>query len=255
MLSKSSPPADRGCFFIIGAQRSGTTYLYDLLAEHPQVAMAIPKRPEPKWFLSPEKAALGAGAWRKTLFPGVAGKLLGEKGTSYIEHPEAAASILNVFPEARFVAILREPVARAISNYRFSVDNGAESLPIEQALTPEAQQRPYDRQKISASPFIYLKRGCYAEYLAPWASQLPKDRLHVVLFEEITAEEGPYAGLCRFLGLEPIKPQGMGRVVNAAKEPMPEIPAQLKARLKEYFREPNERLEHFLQRPLGVWKA
>lgn len=253
MSSKSSPPSDKGCFFIIGAQRCGTTYLYDLLDAHPEVAMARPQKPEPKWFLKPYQAALGGEAWKKTLFPGVSGRLLGEKGTSYIEHPEAGAAILSTFPEARFIVILREPVARAVSNYRFSLDNGLETLPLEEALTVEAGQRPYDPRKISASPFIYLKRGIYADYLQAWAPPLPQDRLHVVLFEELTAGEKAYDGICRFLKIGPFRPETLGRVVNAALEPMPEIPQKLRSRLLDYFRAPNRRLEQYLGRRLEAW--
>jgi len=255
MSSKSSPTADRGRFFIIGAQRCGTTYLYELLDEHPQVAMARPKRPEPKWFLHAAQVALGPQAWKEALFPGVSGRLLGEKGTSYIEHPEAVASILGVFPEARFLVILREPVARAISNYRFSVDNGVETLPLEKALSPESEGRPYDRQKISTSPFFYLRRSCYADYLTAWAAAVPRGRLHVVLFEELTRGKETFPRLCRFLGLEPFEPPSLGRIVNAAAEPMPEISAELYSRLKEYFQEPNHRLEQFLGRSLDSWKG
>src|SRR5258708_4853167 len=123
---------DRDPFFIIGAQRSGTTYLYELLDEHSSVSMAKPKRPEPKWFLDPQKIKQGAKAWREPFFRGIPAGFFGKKGTSYLEHPEAADAIMSVFPGARLIAILREPFARAVSNYRFSVENGSESLPIEQ---------------------------------------------------------------------------------------------------------------------------
>jgi hypothetical protein len=180
MSSTSSRPAAKEPFFIIGAQRCGTTYLHELLDEHPDVAMAKPKKPEPKWFLDPVKAALGREAWETRLFPGTRARVLGEKGTSYIEHPEAAGAILGAFPEARFIVVIRDPIARAVSNYRFSVANGLESLPIERALTPEAEERAFDGRKISASPFFYLRRGRYAQYLEAWAGHVPGGRIHVV---------------------------------------------------------------------------
>lgn len=252
-MSPTSFPEARSYFFIIGAQRCGTTYLHDLFEESSQVAMAQPVKPEPKWFLDPRKAALGWEAWEKQLFHKTSAHWYGEKGTSYLEYPASASAILKVFPEAKFVVILREPVSRAVSNYRFSMDHGVESLPIDQALTPEAEKRPYDRQKISTSPFSYLKRSCYINDLQPWTNIVPKDRIHIVLFEELVAGEEVFDELCLFLGIEPFKPQGMGHVVNAANEPMPEISPELRKRLKEYFQEPNARLEKFLGRSLAVW--
>jgi hypothetical protein len=257
MSLTSSPRPKGGPFFIIGAQRSGTTYLYDLLSEHPDIVMARPKRPEPKWFLDPAKAVLGPQAWEKALFPGVTSepKMLGEKGTSYIENPQAAAAILSVFPEARSIVILREPVARALSNYRFSVENGAESAKAEEALDPNGPERPYDRKKFSASPFAYLRRGHYVDYLEGWARTFPKERTHVVLFEELTTGPKALEGLCDFLGLPHYRPETLGKVVNAAAEPMPELSPQLLQELRRHFEEPNQRLEKLLGRSLSVWKG
>ena len=56
-------------FFIIGAQRSGTTYLYHLLDEHPEICMARPLRPEPKFFLKNELYARGLEYYETCYFP------------------------------------------------------------------------------------------------------------------------------------------------------------------------------------------
>ena len=219
--------------------------------------MARPKRPEPKWFLDPAKAGLGPEAWEKSLFPERTGmgKIRGEKGTSYIEHPEAAAAILSVFPDARFMVILREPVSRALSNYRFSVENGAETLGAEEALDPKRAERSYDQKIFSASPFAYLRRGHYVDYLEDWARTVPRERTLVVLFEELTAGPKALEGLCDFLGVPPYRPGTLGKVVNAAAEPMPDLSPQLLGELKAHFKEPNQRLEKFLGRSLEAWEG
>ena len=56
-------------FFIAGAQRSGTTYLYRLLDEHPEIEMAKPERPEPKFFLLDELHARGLKFYENHFFP------------------------------------------------------------------------------------------------------------------------------------------------------------------------------------------
>ncbi len=81
-------------FFIVGAQRSGTTYLYRTLDEHPEIEMAKPVRPEPKFFLQGDLSAYTHDDYLGLFFGNKAGaKLRGEKSTSYIESEHAARQI------------------------------------------------------------------------------------------------------------------------------------------------------------------
>ena len=78
-------------FFIAGAQRSGTSYLYHILAEHPEIEMAKPLRPEPKFFHVDALFERGLDYYRHHFFEGKAGAWLrGEKSTSYMESEKAA---------------------------------------------------------------------------------------------------------------------------------------------------------------------
>ena len=82
-----------GHFFIIGAQRSGTTRLCQDLDSHPDISMALPHHPEPQWFLR-QLSWNDVHAYREKHFlndPIV--KWLGEKSTSYLERPETAKYI------------------------------------------------------------------------------------------------------------------------------------------------------------------
>ena len=94
-------------FFIAGAQRSGTTYLYYVLAEHPDIEMAQPVRPEPKFFLTDALFERGLAYYHEQFFPGKPGaRLRGEKSTSYMESEKAAQRISRSFPDARIVFML-----------------------------------------------------------------------------------------------------------------------------------------------------
>ena len=128
--------------FIVGAQRSGTTYLYQILTNHPQVAMAQPVRPEPKFFLDERLVAQGKDYYENTYFNErvEATSYLGEKSTSYIESIEAAQRIHSLYPDARILMILRDPVVRAYSNYRFSVAHQLEKLTFMEALVAEPER-------------------------------------------------------------------------------------------------------------------
>jgi hypothetical protein len=71
-------------FVIIGAQRCGTTFLSHLLDEHPDVEMAKPFRPEPKFFLDEEQFARGLDYYDRRFFTEDRTRVRGEKSTSYI---------------------------------------------------------------------------------------------------------------------------------------------------------------------------
>jgi len=77
-------------FIIVGAQRSGTTGLYRLLAQHPDICMASPLRPEPKFFLREDAVSKGREGYLARHFPHHNGEsMLGEKSTSYMEREDA----------------------------------------------------------------------------------------------------------------------------------------------------------------------
>src|SRR5262245_14449285 len=154
-------------FFVVGAQRSGTTYLYYMLDEHPEIEMAKPIRPEPKFFMQDVFLESQPKDYERIYFGAKSdAQFRGEKTASYIESPLAAKRIAQWYPNAKILFLLREPIARAISNYHFSAANKLETLPLEEAIRTEEQRREnYDHDRISASPFAYLQRGIYIDYI------------------------------------------------------------------------------------------
>src|SRR5262245_47433435 len=148
-------------FFIVGAQRCGTTYLCHLMDEHPAIEMAKPFRPEPKYFLRDVSLQDDLTRYESTFFgrkPGA--RLRGEKSTSYMESRAAAERLAAWFPQAKIVFVLRDPIDRAMSHYWFSVQNGLETLPMAEAFRREEERRDnFDPARLSVSPFAYLSRG------------------------------------------------------------------------------------------------
>lgn len=248
-----------GHLVVIGAQRCGTTYLHDLLADHPQVAMARPARPEPKVFLTDEVVDRGVGWYDATWFghATAATRVLGEKSTSYLERPDAIARMAAVLGDPAVVVQLRDPIERAVSNWAFSTSGGLEERPLVEALAAElgGQVRAWDPDRTSVSPYRYLARGRYADELAPWHEALG-DRLHVTFLEEVVADRGALADLYGFLGVDrDHRPAGWGTAVNSAREgatapDVPEVPAGLREELRGYFAESDRALATLLGRPL-----
>jgi hypothetical protein len=246
-------------FFIVGAQRCGTTYLYHLLDAHPEIEMARPVRPEPKFFLDDARFDQGLKHYDQAYFQGKRGaRLKGEKSTSYLESDTAARRIAGAFPRARILVLLRDPIARAVSHWRFSVENGVEDLPLEEAFRQEAERRDrYDRERFSVSPWAYLKRGRYIDDILRWEKLFPRERIGVFLYEALLAAPETLANLYGFLGADPaFVPERVGERINPSAEPpagAETLSAETTQWLGRYFAEPNARLAVWMGMDLSRW--
>lgn len=239
-------------FLVIGAQRSGTTYLHSLLEAHPDIVMARPTRPEPKVFLTEEVVDKGLEWYLRTYFSHATDEsVYGEKSTSYIEAPDAPRRARRVLGDIDVVVLLRDPVERAVSNWRFSTDNGYEQRPLEQALTENlASSHPWDPSATSVSPFSYLERGRFTDYLGPWRETFP-GRVHVHFLADLLADPAGVAGLYASVGADPgfLPPAPAGRV-NQSDTPRPDLSPDLETRLREYFAASDQALRELVGREL-----
>lgn len=243
-------------FLVIGGQRCATTYLHSLLEAHPDIAMARPARPEPKVFLSDASVSRGLRWYESTFFAhATEERALGEKSTSYLEDPAAAARATAVLGETEILALLRDPVERAISNWRFSTDNGFETRSLEDALRANlVGAADWEPERSSTSPFSYLERGRYAELVAPWLTAQP-GRVHVFFTEELVADPAVVAEVYRAVGVDPsFRPADVGQQVNASQEPPTPLPDELGAELRSYFEAGDHGLRQLLGRELP-WRA
>ena len=250
-------------FFIVGAQRCGTTYLHRVLDEHPEVEMAKPVWPEPKFFLDDDQFARGLDWYGRHYFGHEPGATVrGEKSASYLESDLAARRIAAALPGARIVAMLRDPVARAVSNYWYSVENGLETLPPGDALTQDEDERAHtdegwylvDGARISVSPFAYRRRGRYVEDLRRYRALFGQDRMHVLVFEATVGSAEAVSGLFAFLGVDAgFRPPSIDRVVNPGQAETEPVPADVLEFLRDYFVEPNAELTAEFGLDLSLW--
>jgi hypothetical protein len=204
--------------FIVGAQRSGSTYLYHLLDEHPEIAMARPVRPEPKFFLNEQLYTKGRAYYEDTYFSGCseATRYLGEKSTSYIESVAAANRIHQFYPDARILMVLRNPVMRAYSNYKFSVAHQLEDLSFEDALKAEPARLANASFSTSVNPYAYCRRGHYIDYIDAYLKIFDRSQLEILIFEDLVGKTESVQRLYRWLGItDSFKPQSLEKVVNA----------------------------------------
>jgi hypothetical protein len=202
-------------FFIVGAQRSGTTWLYQMLQQHPQICMAQPIRPEPKYFLGQPQNCNQAD-YCSRYFDNLNSNILacGEKSTSYIESKLAAQNIARVFPQAKIIMLLRNPLQRAISNYQFSVDNGIETRTLEEAIF-KTKAAPILTAAISTDPFDYLGRGLYQRYLDIYQQYFASSSILLLCNELIVKDLTYLRQTYQFLGVDPdFTPDNFSQVEN-----------------------------------------
>ena len=241
-------------FLVIGAQKAGTTALYAYLRWHPGITG--PSWKEVSFF---DRHWWRGESWYRGHFPlRSRGRLVGEASPSYLFHPLAPERARAVVPDARLVALLRDPVDRAYSQYQHEVALGREPLSFEDALAAEEERTSGEVERLLADPrafsrawwdHTYAARGMYAEQLERWLAVFPREQLLVVTSDELGERPAQaYASILAHLGAPPHSLDEYPRVFDRDYAPMrPETRAALQAR----FAEPNRRLEALLGRELG----
>lgn len=162
-------------FFIIGAAKSGTTSLHYYLDQHPQIQMSGHK--EPNFFSGPEKGV--PYPWGRVsrleeyeeLFDPTVG-VRGESSTGYASHPRRQGvpeRIKELVPEAKFIYLVRDPIARTVSQYQHRVAVEGERRSLQEALGDLSD--PYS---------ICICPSLYASQLALYLRHFPQERLLVI---------------------------------------------------------------------------
>jgi hypothetical protein len=215
-------------FLIIGAQRCGTTSLYRYLAAHPSVRTASGKELQ---FLSLHHRR--GRRWYRGHFPSrPPGVQSFEASPYYLFDPDVPARAAELLPDARFVALLRDPVERAYSHYLHSRAYGVEPLSFADALDAEPARLAAGGHS-ARRRYSYVARGRYAEQLERWFARVPRERVLVLRTERLSAD---YPRVLDFLGLEPHTPDLTTRHTRRA-DPAGEtqLTPELRARLAAEF--------------------
>jgi hypothetical protein len=235
-------------FVVIGTQKGGTSHFYSLLTEHPFVRRAAAK--ELHFF--DNKFAEGVGWYRRCFSEGarVDGHrtITGEASPSYLFDPQVPERMARIVPEARLIALLRNPVDRAYSHYQMEVRRGKEARSFEEATEEEMTSVEGQGDTVDVR-YAYLRRGLYAEQLERFSFFADRDRLLVVKSENLfTRRLEVLDGVLTFLKLPPFESTLAPPARRATYEPMD--PAT-RRRLERFFAPHNERLYDLLSTDLG----
>ena len=242
-------------FLIIGAQKAGTTALYAYLRRHPQITG--PSWKEVSFF---DRHYARGEAWYRGNFPNAlrARAHVGEASPSYLFHPLAPERVAALVPQAKLIALVRNPVDRAFSHYQHEVALGREPLSFEDALKAEDERLRGEEERMLAEPayfshawwnYTYHARGRYAEQLERWLAAFSSEQLLILPSEDLLADaERSHVRVLEFLGAEPHRLDSYPRVFQRQYEPMRR---ETRERLAAEFAEPNRRLYALLGRDLG----
>jgi hypothetical protein len=200
-------------FLIIGAAKSGTTALYHYLKQHPQIYMSPVKEPRFFAFAGEKLAFCGPGDQRindssitdselyRMLFAGVSSETaIGEASPVYLCSPKAAERIKHYIPEAKLIAILRNPVDRAYSHFMHHIRDGYEPI------TDFAQALAEEEKRINANwefTWHYKQCGFYYTQLKRYYDRFHQNQIKVYLYEDFNRDScAVLRDIFRFLGVD-----------------------------------------------------
>jgi hypothetical protein len=246
-------------FIIIGAQRCGTTSLFNNLAQHPAVYPSLPK--EVHYFsIYYDKST----TWYRSHFPLARHKryvernhercfITGEATPYYIAHPHAPLRVFETVPQARLIVLLRNPVDRAYSHYHFEVKKGIETLSFEEAIAREEARLSSEVKRLREDKvyrsfnhmhYTYLSRGIYADQLVAWKGIFKNEQ--ILILDSESFYEDPAATfdkVTEFLNLKHWRFEDDRKFNVGGYQAMN---ADTRKRLIAYFEPHNERLHQLL---------
>lgn len=255
---------DKGDFpnlFVIGAAKSGTSTIHSGLLKHPDIYMAPVK--EPMFFGDDETYSKGLNWYLCAHFKGAHKYIIrGEATARYLELSHITAPRMKAIPElegANFVAIFRDPVKRAQSDYWQQVRVGNEKMSFRKAIKIQLK-RPGTAKENRYIGKEYFRGGQYAKLLEPFFENFSQDRFHFVLLEDLKSDfQGTFKEIFRFLELsakiqlpaETKNPARLPRIRKIDQVLRPPwifkesvkrfLPIHIGRRLKSYLRELNLR--------------
>lgn len=226
-------PREKPTFLVIGAPKCGTTSICYYIAQHPNVFFSNPK--EPTFFEAEYEKGLRF-YWKK-YFNGWSGqKAIGEGRAHNMYLPYVPLRIKEAIPDAKLIAILRNPVERAYSHWWHRVTRGHESLTFENAILQDLKRiqsgitfegdegielwkKGLYRDTTSTKYPAYLELGYYSQQLRRYFDLFSTRQIKIVLYDDlsqhpvnVTKQLWEFIGVNPNIDLQDLSPQNIARV-------------------------------------------
>jgi hypothetical protein len=254
--------------FILGPPKCGTTSLYTYLEQHPGFCMSKPKEPI---FFEAEFRRGEAYYFNRYFSHWKSERIVIDARVLHLYLPFIPQRLFGYNPRARLIAVLRNPVERAISHWWHSYSRGFETLPLKAAIaedlkrieagycmTTPAEQELYERvvrRERRMFRFI-LDAGYYYDQISRFLRCFPREQLHVMMFDDLARDpRSAVADTLKFLGTDPEPANHFLYPVIHRSDPqvVKHVDPESVSWLVEHYRPHNRRLEEFLGRSLEHW--
>ncbi len=205
-------------FFIVGAAKCGTTSLAAYLKQHPEVFFSAHK--EPNYFAYPGCTPCYGGPASETVIKAMlhdrtitdfdvyqasyngsqGAKAIGDASVRYLFLEQAAKNIHKTTPKARFIIVLRDPVARLFSHYRMNCEFHLEPLALMEAVAAEEERHAQGW----GWDWRYVGIGRYASQVKRYYDLFGRDAVKVVLYDDYAAKPlKVFSEICTHIGVDP----------------------------------------------------
>ena len=193
-------------FLCVGAQKAGTTTLYEILKKHPDIFLPQQVK-ETKFFVYPEKYAKGVKFYEEEFFSEWNDeRAIGEVDPAIMFEEKSAQRIHETLGDkVKLIFIFRNPVARAYSHYLMSQRKGFEDLTFEKAV--EAEQERLTSNPSQKYNFSYFTRGYYTTQLDRFRKYFPDQNMLFLVFEDdfINDRKKSFDRIQDFLGVRKVE--------------------------------------------------
>jgi hypothetical protein len=187
---------------IPGAGKSGTSSLHGYLATHPDIFMSTVK--EPHFFNDDKRFPDDLAGYEALFAEGREHAVRGESSTGYFIFPHVPERLHDLIPDCRLVFLLRNPIDRALSHYRWLVGLSIERRDFVTAFEADAHETPDPRKSRGGNYAYYFQEGCYATQLRRYTDLFDPEQILVLYAEKLRADPLGTVNTCAtFLGVAP----------------------------------------------------
>lgn len=187
-------------FIGLGAQKTGTTSLFNYLQGHPDICLASGK--ETNFFYKDALYSKGLKYYEEKFFRHCSpGTVKGEISPNYLYHTCCIERLLTLPNPVKFIIMFRNPIDRAYSNYWMEIRRGKEKLSFAEAVEREPERiKKGVREK---NTYSYIHRGFYDEQVAAYMDAFPDAKFLFILSEDLKCDrQNTMETILRFLGVD-----------------------------------------------------
>jgi len=242
----------RPTFLCIGVQKAGTMSLINYLNRNDEIFI---KKGETHFFDTTELTETSIIKYENTFDTNKL--IIGEKTPSYNYLQYAIDRIYNYNPNIKLILILREPIARAFSQYNMNLNFQNKTLndvSEQQIIIDFEKEENIKLSEIKNNGNYYIIRGKYDEIITYILSKFSRENMFIGIAEEIKINKNIYNDIFNFLGAKTLNIINEINLDTHIRAYDKKISKNIEKKLYHIYKEHNERLYEILGRKIDIWE-